>query len=142
MAENVTNARIVRGRVESLPPLTIVDSPASPDPQTPADDDTDDEYVDYCPYPAYPETPSATASLPEQSALPKASGSMTGPRSPTPPTATWSWSSSSGDGDGGRWVPFSPTLPHKMVLFLLFYYIYVCMIIRTTPHGEENIGIN
>ena len=46
-----------------------------------------------------PETPSATASLPEQSALPKASGSMTGPRSPTPPTASWSWSSSSGDGD-------------------------------------------
>ena len=78
-----------------------MDSPASPDPQTPADDDTDDdEYVDYCPYPNYPETPSATASLPEQSALPKASGSMTGPRSPTPPTASWSWSSSSGDGDG------------------------------------------
>ena len=25
---------------------------------------------------------------------------MTGPRSPTPPTASWSWSSSSGDGDG------------------------------------------
>ena len=74
-----------------------MDSPASPDPQTPADDDTDDEYVDYCPY---PETPSATDSLPELSALPKASGSMTGPRSPTPPTATWSWSSSSGDGDG------------------------------------------
>ena len=43
-----------------------------PDPQTPADDDTDDEY-DYCPYPTYPEMPSATASLPEQSALPKAS---------------------------------------------------------------------
>ena len=81
--------------LESLPPL--VDSPASPDPQTPADDDTnDDEYVDYCPY---PETPSATASLPEQSALPKASGSMTGPKSPTPPTASWSWSSSSCDGD-------------------------------------------
>ena len=92
----------------------ILDSPASPDPQTPADDDTDDEYVDYCPYPEtpsatdslpvdhcpYPETPSATDSLPEPSALPKASGSMTGPRSPTPPTATWSWSSSSGDGDG------------------------------------------
>ena len=77
-----------------------MDSPASPDPQTPADDDTDDEYVDYCPYPTYPETPSAPASLPEQSALPKASGSMTGPRSPTPPTAAWSWSSSSGDGDG------------------------------------------
>ena len=62
-------------------------------------DDTDEEY-DYSPYPTYPETPSATASLPEQSALPKASGSMTGPRSPTPPTASWSWSSSSGDGDG------------------------------------------
>ena len=76
-----------------------MDSPASPDPQTPADDDTDDEY-DYCPYPTYPETPSATVSLREQSALPKASGSMTGPRSPTPPTASWSWSSSSGDGDG------------------------------------------
>ena len=76
-----------------------MDSPASPDPQTPADDDTDDdpEYVDYCPY---PETPSATDSLPELSALPKASDSMTGPRSPTPPTATCSWSSSSGDGDG------------------------------------------
>ena len=52
--------------LESLPPLTIADSPASPDPQTPADDDTDDEYVDYCPYPAYPETPSATAYLQEQ----------------------------------------------------------------------------
>ena len=25
-----------------------------------------------------------------------------------------------------------------MVFFLLFYYIYVYMIIRTTPHGEEN----
>ena len=39
-----------------------MDSPASPDPQTPADDDTDEEY-DYCPYPTYPETPSATALL-------------------------------------------------------------------------------
>ena len=91
-----------------------MDSPASPDPQTPADDDTDDEYVDYCPYPETPsvtdslpvdycpcpETQSATDSSPELSALPKASGSMTGTRSPTPPTATWSWSSSSGDGDG------------------------------------------
>ena len=74
-----------------------MDSPASPDPQTPADYDTDDEYVDYFPY---PETPSATASLPELSALPKASASTAGHRSPTPPTATWSWSSSSGDGDG------------------------------------------
>ena len=75
-----------------------MDSPASPDPQTPADDDTDDdpEYVDYCPY---PETTSATDSLPELSALPKSSASMAGHRSPTPPTATWSWSSSSGDGD-------------------------------------------
>ena len=90
-----------------------MDSPASPDPQTSADDDTDDEYVDYCPYPEtpsatdslpvdycpYPETVSATDSSPELSALPKASGSTTGPRSPTPPTATCSWSSSSGDGD-------------------------------------------
>ena len=76
-----------------------MDSPASHDPQTPADDDTDDdpEYVDYCPY---PETTSATDSLPELSALPKASTSMAGHRSPTPPTATWSWSSSSGDGNG------------------------------------------
>ena len=76
-----------------------MESPASPDPQTPADDDTDDDpvYVDYCPY---PETTSATDSLPELSALPKASASMAGPRLPTPPTATWSWSSSSGDGDG------------------------------------------
>ena len=76
-----------------------MDSPASPDPQTLADDDTDDdpEYVDYCPY---PETTSATDSLPALSALPKASASMAGHRSPTPPTATWSWSSSSGDGDG------------------------------------------
>ena len=47
--------------LESLRPL--VDSPASPDPQTPADDDTDDEYVDYCPYPTYPETPSANGLL-------------------------------------------------------------------------------
>ncbi len=76
-----------------------MDSPASPDPQTPADDDTDDdpEYVDYCPY---PETTSATDALPELSALPKASASTAGHRSPTPPTATWSWSSSSVDGDG------------------------------------------
>ena len=76
-----------------------MDSPASPDPQTPADDDTDDdpEYVGYCPY---PETASATDPLPEVSALPKASASTAGHRSPTPPTATWSWSSSSGDGDG------------------------------------------
>ena len=75
-----------------------MDSPASPDPQTPADDDTDDdpEYVDYCPY---SETTSAMDALPELSALPKASASTAGHRSPTPPTATWSWSSSSGDGD-------------------------------------------
>ena len=113
MAETITTAASSEVEGETLPPLTIVDSPASPDPQTPADDDTDDEYVDYCPYPEtpsatdslpvdycpYPETQSATGSSPELSALPKASGSMTGPRSPTPPTATWSWSSSSGDGD-------------------------------------------
>ena len=37
--------------LESIPPL--VDSPASPDPQTPADDDTDEEY-DYSPYPTLP----------------------------------------------------------------------------------------
>ena len=101
----------------TLPLLTIIDSPASPDPPTPADDDTDlaatlqadddPEYVDYC---SYPETTSpvtsATDSLPELStvsALPKASASMAGPRSPTPPTATWSWSSSSGDGDDNNY---------------------------------------
>ncbi len=79
-----------------------MDSPASPDPETPADDETDDdpEYVDYCPY---PETTSATDSLPELSALPKAFASTAGHRSPTPPTATWSWSSSSGDGDDNNY---------------------------------------
>ena len=98
--------------VETLPPLTIIDSPASPDPPTSADDDTDlaalqadddPEYVDYCPY---PEKTSATDSLPELStvsASPKASASMAGQRSPTPPTATWPWSSSSGDGDDNNY---------------------------------------
>ena len=76
-----------------------MDSPASPDPQTPADNDTDDEYVDYCPYPTYLETPSATASLPEQSALPKASGSMIQDRPPHQRRRSWSSSSGVGDGD-------------------------------------------
>ena len=62
--------------------------------------DDDPEYIDYCPY---PETTSATDSLPELSALPKASASMAGHRSPTPPTATWSWSSSSGDDDDNNY---------------------------------------
>ena len=87
--------------VETLPP--ILDSPASPHPQTPADDDTDDdpEYVDYCPY---SETTSATDTLPELSALPKASASTAGPRSPTSPTARWSWYSDDDDDDKYRGV--------------------------------------
>ena len=36
--------------------------------------------------------------------LPKASASMGGPRSPTPPTASWSWSSDDDDGDNYRGV--------------------------------------
>ena len=75
MGENDTTARIVRGRVREY--TTARGFTGITRPQTPADDDTDEGY-DYCPYPTYPETPSATASLPEQSALPKASGSMTG----------------------------------------------------------------
>ena len=101
----------------TLPPLTIIDSPASPDPPTPVDEDTDlavtlqaDDDPEYVDYGAYEETTSpvtsATESLPELStvsALPKASASMAGSRSPTPPTATWSRSSSSGDGDDSNY---------------------------------------
>ena len=90
----------------------IFESPASP---TPSDDDTklaaplqgeyDPEFVGYG-VTTSPST-SVTDSLPELravSALPKASASMSGPISPTPPTARWSWSSDDDDDDKYRGV--------------------------------------
>ncbi len=91
----------------------ILESPASPDPPTPTDDDTklaaplqgeyDPEFVGYG-VTTSPRT-SDTDSLPELrafSALPKASASMSGPISPTPPTACWSCSSDDDDDDNYR----------------------------------------
>ena len=88
----------------------ILESPASP---TPSDDDTklaaslqgeyDPEIVGYG-VSTSPST-SDTDSLPELravNALTKASASMSGPISPTPPTARWSWSSDDDDDDKYR----------------------------------------
>ena len=102
MAENITNARIVRGRVREsttahdhgFTGITWSTNPCRWRHRR------WHGVLCYCPY---PETTSATDSLPELSALPKASASMARPRSPTPPTANWSWSSSSGDGDDNNY---------------------------------------
>ena len=66
---NITTAASSEVEVETLPLLTIIDSPASPDPPTPADDDTDlvatlqaDDDPEYVAYGAYEETTSPVTS--------------------------------------------------------------------------------
>ena len=127
MVDDITapsEAEIYTTRAEwTLHPLIIIESPASPDPPTPADGDTDltstmaatlqgDDDPEFVGYGAYEVTTSpvtsAMDSLPELrvtpavSTLPKASASMSGPRSPTPPTASWSWLLSD-DGDDNNY---------------------------------------
>ena len=93
----------------------VMESPASPDPN-PAKNNVltstmpaplEREYdLEFCGYGVtISPVASDTDSLPELRFTPavqtlsKASASMGGPRSPTPPTASWSWSSDDDDGD-------------------------------------------
>ena len=84
--------------LESLPPL--VDSPASPDPQTPADDDTDDGVRRLLPLPDLPGNAVGNGLLARTERVTEGVRFDDWTKIAHPTTASWSWSSSSGDGDG------------------------------------------
>ena len=87
--------------------IIILESPASPGPLIPTapplKGEYDAEFVGYGAHTSPVSSDADTDSLPELrftpavQTLPKAPPSMSGPMSPTPPTARWSWSSDDDD---------------------------------------------